>query len=64
MKLSIFLKIKRNRLYEIIMVCLYYFLSKLRQDLLKAMNQGYSKDYQELIRKYFEQLQKTEKDDH
>lgn len=32
--------------------------SKLREDLLKALEQGYSKDYQELIRKYFEQLQK------
>ncbi len=32
--------------------------SKLRDDLLKALEQGYSKDYQELIRKYFEQLQK------
>ncbi len=39
-------------------------MSKLRQDLLKALDQGYSKDYQELIRKYFEQLQKTENTDH
>jgi hypothetical protein len=39
-------------------------LSKLRQDLLKALEQGYSKDYQELIRKYFEQLQKTENTGH
>jgi len=36
----------RNRLYE---------------DLLKALEQGYSKDYQELIRKYFEELRKLEK---
>lgn len=35
--------------------------SKLRDDLLKALEQGYSKDYQELIRKYFEQLQKIGK---
>ncbi|MGH2566974.1 MAG: hypothetical protein ACRDGA_01445, partial [Bacteroidota bacterium] len=28
--------------------------SKLREDLLKALEQGYSKDYQELIRRYFE----------
>ncbi len=32
--------------------------SKLREDLMKALEQGYSKDYQDLIRKYFEQLQK------
>jgi len=30
----------------------------LRNDMLKALEQGYSKDYQELIRRYFEQLQK------
>jgi hypothetical protein len=35
--------------------------NKLRDDLLKALGQGYSKDYQELIRKYFEELQKAEK---
>ncbi len=35
--------------------------NKLREDLLKALEQGYSKDYQELIRKYFEELQKAEK---
>jgi len=29
---------------------------QLRQDLLKAMKQGYTRDYQELIRKYFEAL--------
>ena len=34
--------------------------NKLREDLLKALEQGYSKDYQELIRKYFEELQKAE----
>jgi hypothetical protein len=28
--------------------------------LLKALEQGYSKDYQELIRKYFEELQKVD----
>lgn len=37
--------------------------NRLREDLLKALEQGYSKDYKELIRKYFEQLQKTEKID-
>jgi hypothetical protein len=35
--------------------------NKLRDDLLKALGQGYSKDYQELIRKYFDELQKAEK---
>ncbi len=34
--------------------------SRLREDLLKAMEQGYTRDYQELIRKYFEALQKVE----
>ena len=34
--------------------------NRLRDDLLKALEQGYSKDYQELIRKYFEQLQKVD----
>ena len=34
--------------------------SQLREELLKALEQGYSKDYQELIRKYFEELEKTE----
>ncbi len=29
---------------------------KLRDELLRAVKEGYSKDYQELIRKYFEQL--------
>ena len=36
--------------------------TRLSEDLLKALEQGYSKDYQELIRKYFEELQKTETD--
>jgi hypothetical protein len=35
--------------------------NRLREDMLKALQQGYSKDYQELIRKYFEELQKAEK---
>jgi hypothetical protein len=35
--------------------------SQLREELLKALEQGYSKDYQELIRKYFDELEKTEK---
>jgi len=35
--------------------------SRLREELSKALEQGYSKDYQELIRKYFEELEKTEK---
>ena len=35
--------------------------SQLKEELLKALEQGYSKDYQELIRKYFEELEKTEK---
>ncbi|HLF20467.1 MAG TPA: DUF4175 family protein, partial [Bacteroidota bacterium] len=34
--------------------------SRLREDLLKALEQGYSKDYRELIRKYFERLEKTQ----
>jgi hypothetical protein len=34
--------------------------NRLREELLKALEQGYSKDYQELIRKYFEELEKTE----
>jgi hypothetical protein len=33
--------------------------NRLSEDLLKALEQGYSKDYQELIRKYFEELQKA-----
>jgi hypothetical protein len=35
--------------------------NQLREELLKALEQGYSKDYQELIRKYFEELEKSEK---
>jgi len=31
---------------------------KLQRDLLRALEEGYNKDYEELIRKYFEQLQK------
>jgi hypothetical protein len=38
--------------------------SLLRDELLKALEQGYSKDYQELIRKYFEELEKSEKSVH
>jgi hypothetical protein len=38
--------------------------SRLHEELLKALEQGYSKDYQELIRKYFEELEKTEKSVH
>jgi len=34
--------------------------NRLMQDLLKAMEEGYAKDYQDLIRKYFEALQKIE----
>jgi hypothetical protein len=34
--------------------------NQLMQDLLKAMEEGYAKDYQDLIRKYFEALQKLE----
>lgn len=33
-------------------------LSRIRQDLLKALEEGYAKDYEILIRKYFEALQK------
>jgi hypothetical protein len=38
--------------------------SQLHEELLKALEQGYSKDYQELIRKYFEGLEKSEKSVH
>ena len=38
--------------------------NQLREELLKALEQGYSKDYQELIRKYFEGLEKSEKSAH
>ena len=33
----------------------------LRDELLKAINEGYSKDYEELIKKYFEQLEKVKR---
>jgi hypothetical protein len=33
--------------------------NQLMQDLLKAMEEGYAKDYQDLIRKYFEALQNS-----
>lgn len=36
---------------------------QLRQDLLRAMEQGYSSDYQAIIRNYFELLEKTEPGD-
>jgi uncharacterized membrane protein YccC len=32
--------------------------NKLQQDLLRALEEGYNRDYEELIRKYFESLQK------
>ena len=32
--------------------------TKLQQDLLRALEEGYSKDYEDLIRKYFDALQK------
>lgn len=35
---------------------------RLRLDLLRALEQGYSKEYEELIQKYFEQLQKIERE--
>jgi hypothetical protein len=35
--------------------------SRLREELLKALEHGYSKDYQQLIQKYFEELERTEK---
>ena len=38
--------------------------SRLQEELLKAAEQGYAKDYQELIRKYFEELEKSEKPVH
>jgi hypothetical protein len=34
---------------------------RLREELLKALEQGYTKDYQELIRRYFNELEKIEK---
>ncbi|MEW6194980.1 MAG: DUF4175 family protein [Bacteroidota bacterium] len=35
--------------------------NKLKDELMKAIREGYKKDYEELIRKYFEMLEKTEK---
>ncbi|MDH7603911.1 MAG: ArsR family transcriptional regulator, partial [Melioribacter sp.] len=32
--------------------------NKIRDELQKAMNEGYKKDYEDLIRKYFEALEK------
>jgi hypothetical protein len=34
---------------------------KLRQDLLKAMEQGYSRDYQSIIKSYFQLLEKSDR---
>ncbi|OGU44715.1 MAG: hypothetical protein A2X68_11365 [Ignavibacteria bacterium GWC2_56_12] len=34
--------------------------TKLREDLMRALEQGYAKDYQDLIRKYFEELERVE----
>jgi len=34
--------------------------NQLRRDLLKAIEEGYSKDYQDLIRKYYDALDKTQ----
>jgi len=31
----------------------------LREELMKAIQEGYSKDYEDLIRRYFEELEKT-----
>lgn len=36
--------------------------SRLREDLLRALEHGYSRDYQDLIRRYFERLQESEAD--
>ncbi len=36
--------------------------NKLRQDLQKAIEEGYAKDYQELIKKYYEALEKMERE--
>lgn len=36
--------------------------NRLRQDLQKAMDEGYAKDYQELIKKYYEALEKMERE--
>ena len=37
--------------------------NKLRDALLKALSEGYSKDYEDLIRKYFEELEKQKSKD-
>jgi hypothetical protein len=34
--------------------------NRLREELLKVLEGKYSKDYQELVKKYFEQLQKED----
>lgn len=36
--------------------------NRLRQDLQKAIEEGYAKDYQELIKKYYEALEKLERE--
>lgn len=36
--------------------------NRLRQDLQKAIEEGYAKDYQELIRKYYEALERMERE--
>ncbi|MEO8168622.1 MAG: hypothetical protein ABI623_10260, partial [bacterium] len=36
--------------------------NKMRQDLQKAIEEGYAKDYQDLIRKYYEALEKMERE--
>lgn len=35
--------------------------NRLHEDMLKAIEEGYAKDYEELIRKYFDALERTEK---
>jgi hypothetical protein len=35
-------------------------IDKLRDELMKAIKEGYSKDYEELIKRYYEELQKLE----
>jgi hypothetical protein len=36
--------------------------SQLRQDMLKALEEGYSRDYEDLIRKYFELLEQEQQE--
>lgn len=36
-------------------------LNKLKEELINSIKEGYSKDYEEIIRKYFEQLEKIKK---